>query len=166
MHLKTFGLGLTALTLAGSAFTVAPAQAASLPTCSYKHLTAKIADSEGAAGSRYLTLQFKNTGGSTCALLGHPGVSFVKGDDGHQVGPSAAKANDKNVVVRLAPGQKADAVLRIVNAQNFPTGTCKPTSVRGLRVYAPGATKSFYLPLSTTACKQKTTMTINAVRHH
>ena len=33
-----------------------------------------------------------NTGGRTCELRGFPGVSYVAGDDGHQVGPAAAQS--------------------------------------------------------------------------
>ena len=165
---RRIGLGLTGLTLAATALGVAPAQAATpLPTCTHQHLSARVAGSEGAAGSTYVTLRFTNTGHSACALLGHPGVSFVAGDDGHSVGLPAAKANDKYKVVKLQAGQSADATLRIANALNFPRSTCSPTAVRGLRVYPPGGRKSFFLKLSTTACaKHVRTMTINAVVHH
>jgi hypothetical protein len=157
------GLGLAVPVLAIGA---APAGAASLPSCTFPNLSAKLTDSEGAAGSEYLTIRFTNTGRHSCELDGHPGVSLVTSSH-RQVGLSAKRADDAIKVVRLAPGQKADAVLRITNALNYPKSDCKPTNVRALRVIPPGSTRSFYLTLHTTACaKNVRTMTINAVRHH
>jgi hypothetical protein len=144
----------------------APAGAASLSTCSFNHLSAKLTDAEGAAGSQYLTIRFTNTGRHTCVLDGHPGVSLVTASR-RQVGLTAKRANDTIRTVRLAPGQKADAVLRITNAHNYPRSTCKPTDSKALRVIPPDSTRSFYLKLHTTTCaKDVRTMTINAVRHH
>ena len=45
-----------------------------------------------------------NTGRRTCELRGFPGVSYVAGDDGHQVGPAAAMDGPRGGEVRLAPG--------------------------------------------------------------
>jgi uncharacterized cupredoxin-like copper-binding protein len=157
------GMALTAPVLAIGA---TPAVAASLPTCTFSNLSGKLTDAEGAAGSEYLTIRFTNTGRHTCDLAGHPGVSLVSA--GHrQVGLTAKRADDVVKVVTLAPGQKADAVLRITNALNYPRSTCGPTEVRALRVIPPGSARSFYLSMHTTTCaKNVRTMTINAVRHH
>jgi uncharacterized cupredoxin-like copper-binding protein len=148
------------------AFGAAPAGAASLPTCTFGHLSAKLAGGDAAAGSQYLTIRFTNTGRHSCVLDGHPGVSLVTANH-RRVGLTAKRATDTVRTVRLDPGEKADAVLRITNALNYPKSTCKPTAVRALRVIPPDSTRSFYLTLHTTTCaKAVRTMTINAVRHH
>lgn len=56
-------------------------------------------------------------------------------------------------VVTLAPGQTANALLRVVDALNFPTATCSPTSTTQLRIYPPNQTAPIDLPYNTTGCK-------------
>jgi uncharacterized cupredoxin-like copper-binding protein len=165
---RSVGPALSGVALAAPmiAFGAVPAGAASLPTCAFDHLSAKLTDGEGAAGSQYLTIRFTNTGRHSCVLDGHPGVSLVTASH-RQVGLTAKRANDSVRTVRLDPGEKADAVLRITNALNYPKAQCKPTAVRALRVIPPDSTRSFYLTLHTTTCaKDVRTMTINAVGHH
>ena len=53
----------------------------------------------------------------TCALYGYPGVSFVSGVGGSQIGKDAAR--DRTAapkVVTLAPGQRGSFALRVVDA--------------------------------------------------
>lgn len=106
---------------------------------------------EGAAGSVVRTLTFTNSGKRTCTLDGHPGVSFVAGDDGHQVG-AAARADGPVSRVRLAPGATATAALRIANEENYPAATCRPTPVRGFRVYPPDSRAAAFVSAPGTAC--------------
>ncbi len=51
--------------------------------------------SGGAAGSTYVHLALRNTGSSTCTLQGWPGVSFVGGGDGSQIGAAATRATNR-----------------------------------------------------------------------
>ncbi|GAA1834456.1 DUF4232 domain-containing protein [Pseudonocardia alni subsp. carboxydivorans] len=106
----------------------------------------------GAAGSSYATLTLRNQGGRTCYVRGFPGVSYVGGDDGHQIGPAAAMQGGHGDPVRLAPGGTAGATLRVVNVRNFDEAACRPTAVRGLRVYPPGETDSLFVPMEGTGC--------------
>ncbi|MEJ8280160.1 DUF4232 domain-containing protein [Pseudonocardia spirodelae] len=106
----------------------------------------------GAAGSQYVTLSLRNQGSRTCYLRGFPGVSYVAGDDGHQVGPSAAMQGGHGSPVRLGPGGSAGATLRMVNVANYDAAACRPTAVRGLRVYPPGETDSLFVPMEGTGC--------------
>lgn len=106
----------------------------------------------GAAGSSYVTLTLRNQSGRTCYLRGFPGVSYVGGDDGHQIGPAAAMQGGHGDSVRLAPGGSAGATLRVVNVRNFDEAACRPTAVRGLRVYPPGETDSLFVPMEGTGC--------------
>jgi hypothetical protein len=99
-----------------------------------------------------LALVFTNTGSRTCELRGFPGVSYVAGDDGHQVGPAAEESGERGPAVPIAPRGTAVAQLRLVNALNFDAAACRPTPVRGLRIYPPGDTASLFLSLDSTGC--------------
>jgi hypothetical protein len=61
----------------------------------------------GTAGTLYRPLVFTNTGGRSCTIQGFPGVSFVTGDDGHQVGEAAMRVDPKGPPVTLKPGDTA-----------------------------------------------------------
>jgi len=95
----------------------------------------------------------KNVGSAACALYGYPGVSWVAGADGHQVGAAAVRQADPTggaeKTVTLAPGAVASAPLDIVDAAVFSPSTCKPVPVRGLRVYPPGEKAALFLSMPT-----------------
>jgi hypothetical protein len=100
----------------------------------------------------HVGLQLRNIGSSSCTLYGFPGVSWVAGADGHQVGAPAQRVpgggGSAELTVTLAPGALASAPLDMVDAAVIPPADCKPVPVRGLRVYPPGETAALYLPLS------------------
>ena len=112
--------------------------------------------SGGAAGSVYTGITFRNTGSSACSLDGHPGVSYVAGSDGHQVGAAAGRTGTPSRVV-LAPGALASASLQIVQYAAYPRTRCKPVAVRGFRVYPPDQTAAAFVPSSGTACSATST---------
>jgi hypothetical protein len=95
---------------------------------------------------------FTNTGGRACELRGFPGVSYVAGDDGHQVGPAARMVGERGAQVRIAPGASAAAVLQLAQVGAFDPAVCRPTAVRGLRVYPPGDTAALFVPAEGTGC--------------
>ncbi|HYH30254.1 MAG TPA: DUF4232 domain-containing protein [Pseudonocardia sp.] len=125
---------------------------AGLPRCTTGRLAVSLGEPEGAAGSVYRALVFTNTGSETCELRGFPGVSYVAGEDGHQVGPAAEMSGERGGQVPIPPGSTARAQLRLVNVQNFDPAACEPTPVRGLRVYPPGDTASLFVPMDGTGC--------------
>ncbi|HEY0937847.1 MAG TPA: DUF4232 domain-containing protein [Trebonia sp.] len=100
-------------------------------------------------------LQLRNTGSSSCTLYGYPGVSWVAGADGHQVGAGATRqanvSGSAERTVTLAPGAAASAPLDIVDAAVFSPAECKAVPVRGLRVYPPGEKAALFLSLPTAA---------------
>jgi hypothetical protein len=98
-------------------------------------LTLSISGEEGALGTIYRGLVFTNTGGRTCTIQGFPGMSFVAGDDGHQVGKAAAWDGAKGGVLTLKPGEAATAPVGFTNIDAYDPANCRPTPVRGLRVY-------------------------------
>jgi uncharacterized protein DUF4232 len=100
----------------------------------------------------YRALVFTNIGQRTCTIQGFPGVSFVAGDDGHQVGAAAARTGAAGRLVTLGPGASAAATLGIRNVDAVDPAVCRPVAVRGFRVYPPHETKAEFVPFATRAC--------------
>jgi len=142
----------TATTAAPTSVPVGPTSAGGVPNCGTDELRGSLGPAEGAAGSVYVPLVLTNVGGRTCELRGFPGVSYVAGADGHQVGPAAAMSGPRGGEVVLRPGAAATAQLQLVNVANFDAGTCRPTPVRGLRVYPPGDTASLFVERAGIGC--------------
>lgn len=107
---------------------------------------------DAAAGSRYRPLLITNVSGKGCTLQGFPGVSYVAGDDGHQVGNPASREGTEGDAVKLADGETAAADIQFVNVHNYDPSVCKPTPVRGLRIYLPQETASSFVPAPGTGC--------------
>jgi len=130
----------------------APGGPAPCPTSS---LGLKPGVSQGAAGSVYQVLDFTNISNATCTLYGYPGVSLAGGQPVTQVGLAAGEdPTTPRKLVTLAPGQVANALLRIVDALNFPASRCGPAKTQWLQVYPPNQTTPIYLAYKTTACSK------------
>ncbi|WP_051792018.1 DUF4232 domain-containing protein [Amycolatopsis jejuensis] len=120
--------------------------------CKAADVTLSIGKGDAGAGSVYRPLLIKNTSNTPCTIQGFPGVSYVGGADGHQIGPAAFREGEKGAVVKLAPGQSAAADLQFVQVRNFDPAVCKPTDVKGLRVYLPQETASKFVADPGTGC--------------
>jgi hypothetical protein len=121
--------------------------------CLTSGLRASLGGAQGAAGSAYQVIVLANTSGKTCALYGYPGVSFVSGVGGAQIG--AAATRDRSVaakVVTLAPGQRGSFALRIVNAGTLPDASCRPVSASWLKIFPPENTAALYVGYTARAC--------------
>jgi hypothetical protein len=130
----------------------APGAAAPCPT---RSLGLKPGVSQGAAGSVYQVLDFTNISNVTCTLYGYPGVSLAGGSPVAQVGLAASEdPTPPRKLVTLAPGQVANALLRIVDALNFPASTCGPVKTQWIQVYPPNQTTPIYLAYKTTGCSK------------
>ena len=105
----------------------------------------------GAAGSIYYRLEFTNLSGHACTLSGYPGVSAVD-LGGRQLGSAGSRSTSRVRAVSLANGATAAAVLRIVEAGNFPNSACHRVSAAGVRVYPPNQTVSKLVPFPFEAC--------------
>jgi hypothetical protein len=135
--------------------TAAPTTVPSGPQpCTTAQLSLSLTGANGAAGSTYFTLNLlNNTTATTCTVTGYPGVSFVTGDGGTQVGTAATRDPSTPVAtVTLAPGHAAQSVLRVVDPGVFDTATCQPVATRGLRIYPPGQTAAGFVADPSTAC--------------
>jgi len=158
-------------TPAGGAST-APAAATSsatpaAPGCLTRYLHGAIADTNAGAGSVYSVIVFQNLSNVSCTMYGFPGVAVSAGRPIKLVGATAAE--DPSIarkLVTLPPHGYAHAQLRVVQAANFPAGTCHPVTVHWLQVIPPNQEAGLYIPYTTQTCQDAgtRTMTIGAVR--
>ncbi|HEY5318726.1 MAG TPA: DUF4232 domain-containing protein [Solirubrobacteraceae bacterium] len=142
--------------------------AASTPKCATSGLVVWLdTQGNGTAGSTYYTLEFTNLSGHTCTLGGYAGVSAVD-LAGHQLGSAASrdKATSPHTIT-LAAGASATAVLRIVEAGNFPGSACHQVTAAGLRVFPPNLTTSKVVPFPFPACSRSgpVYLSVRAVKH-
>jgi hypothetical protein len=145
-----------------------PTSAASTPACTTSGLVVWLnTEGNGTAGSIYYTLEFTNLSSQTCTLGGYPGVSAVN-LAGHQLGSPASRENTGTPhVITLASGASATAVLRIVEAGNFPSSTCHLVTAAWLRVFPPNLTASKVVPFPFDACSHTgpVYLQVRAVKH-
>jgi len=150
------------VTAAPQAPASSPATAAGTPAapggpapCPARSLGLKPGLSQGAAGSVYLVLDFTNISSVPCTLYGYPGVSLAGGHPVTQVGLAASEdPTTPRKLVTLAPGQVANALLRIVDALNFPASKCGPVKTQWIQVYPPNQTTPIFLSYQTTGCSK------------
>jgi hypothetical protein len=120
--------------------------------CTTSGLSVKLGAANGAAGSSFIPILFTNTTGSSCSLLGYPGVSFVTGPGGSQIGSAASRVATQpanNIV--LAAGGVANASLRVVDAENFPSA-CQLTTASTLKIFPPNQTAPLYISFTSKTC--------------
>jgi len=152
---------------AGASSTSAATTPAGPPGCLASALQAQLGVSQGTAGTIYQVVVLTNTSTATCTLYGFPGVSFVTGVGGLQVGAPATRVSGVPVsLVTLAAGGKANLLLAVHDAGAYSPAECHMTTVHWLRVYPPGDYGALYLQYNTPACAKasKSIMTVTPVR--
>jgi hypothetical protein len=133
--------------------TASPTPAGAAAACPTRSLSVKAGAAQGAAGSVFQTLDFTNISRVTCTLYGYPGVSLAGGKPVSQLGPAARESHQApRRLVTLVPGAVASAVLRIVQAANFPPAKCHLVKADYLQIYPPNQTTPVYLPYKAQAC--------------
>lgn len=154
---------------ASAAAAAAAATSPSVPSgpagCLSSGLQAQLGASQGTAGTFYQVIVLTNTSNATCTLYGYPGVSFVRGVGGSQVGAPATKnAALAKALVTLAPGDKANVLLAVHDAGAI--ANCHITAVNWLRIYPPGDYGSLYAQYNAQACANtaQPIMSVTAVR--
>lgn len=106
-----------------------------------------------AAGSTYYPLNLTNTSHTACSMYGYPGVSFVSGPSGSQIGAAATRNPAITpAVVTLAPGATAHVTIQVVNALNYDKSTCKPVTANWLKIFPPGQFTALYVKFSALTC--------------
>lgn len=137
-----------------------PAASGDAPRCTQADLTGSTAlptEGGGAGASQlHVDLVLTNASGASCTLQGWPGVSFVGGGDGTQLGvPAVLDRDTEHPTVTLAPGASASAPLHYTQAGVFPDAECGMTPADGLRVYPPGSTASLFVAWPQAACSTR-----------
>jgi Domain of unknown function (DUF4232) len=152
--------------------TAAPASPTGSPApsgpgpCPTRSLQVKLGASQGTAGSVYTTIVFTNISNVTCTLYGYPGVSLQTARPLSQIGkPAKENPATPRKLVTLQPQTSANALLRIVDAGNYPPSTCGPATAHYLQVYPPNQTTPAYIKYKTQACsKPVRLMTVDVVK--
>ena len=122
------------------------------PECRTTNLKLSLGPSDGAAGHIFQALRFTNSSSQNCVLVGFPGVSYVTGSAGSQVGVPAERDGAKGGEIILKPGQVASAIVTFTDVGVFDQTACKPTPTLGLRVYPPDSTASMFIAQNGTGC--------------
>jgi hypothetical protein len=120
--------------------------------CKAADVTLALGRGDGAAGTVYRPLIITDVSGRRCVVQGFPGVSYVAGADGHQVGPAAVRVGTVGSPVTLNKGESASVDMGFVNVANYDPGVCQPTPVDGLRVYLPQDTAAKFVESPGTGC--------------
>lgn len=144
----------------------APGTTAVPAGCLTRYLAGKVGLTQGALGSTYLVIELKNLNNVPCSLYGYLGVALDNGVPVTQVGlPAAENPATPRKLVILKPHGRANALLRIVSAANYPPATCHPVSTHWIQVIPPNQFVPLYLSYTTQTCaKNIRTLTVDAVR--
>jgi len=123
------------------------------PGCATRDLKAAVGIAQGAAGSVYQVIDFTNIGTASCSLYGYPGIALAGGSPVTQIGAAASRSPQAGpALVTLKPGAVANTLLRITQAQNYPTSKCSPMASTYLQIYPPNQTTTIYLGYKSTGC--------------
>lgn len=114
-------------------FRAAQGRGAQTDRCHTSMLTGVVQQADAGAGQRYGELVLRNTSGQTCTLYGYGGMQLL-GADGKALPTTMKRSpNPGPSLIRLAPGQSAQADLHwtVVPHSGEPTdGQCQPTPAR------------------------------------
>ena len=136
-----------------SSAAVNPNTAAGPPACATRDLKATVGVAQGAAGSVYQVIDFTNIGTASCSLYGYPGVALAGGSPVTQIGAAASRSTQTAAsLVTLAAGATGNVLLRITQAENYPSATCNPVASTYLQIYPPNQTTPVYLGYKSTGC--------------
>jgi hypothetical protein len=129
-----------------------------IPACATSGLDVWL-DTNGssAAGHTGYQLQFTNLSGSTCTLIGYPGVSAVT-LSGTQIGSAAVRSGTTPQTVTLANGASTHALVIITNVGLFQPSLCHQVTAAGLKVYPPNQTQPRTVPFPFGACSKTGTI--------
>ena len=135
-----------------------PPSSPSVAACATSDLSATVNTSQGgaAAGSTYYPLNLTNTSKTSCYLFGYPGVSFVTGPSGSQIGEPASRnpAVTPRTVI-LNAGGTAHVTVQVVDALNYSKSDCQPVTAHWLKVFPPGQFTALYIKFTATTCSAK-----------
>jgi hypothetical protein len=157
--LGVFGAIITIAAM-GSASALANSGSATPVRCYSSQLSVSLGSGNGAAGSSYYPLNFKNTSKVTCSLYGYPGVSALL--NGKQLGAAAVRETSvpKSTVI-LKPGVTVNAVLQVTDVSVYSKLQCEPKTATQLKVYPPGASDAKVISVGLMGCSVPSTAYIH-----
>jgi hypothetical protein len=120
--------------------------------CKAADISLALGRGDAGAGTVNRPLVMTNVSDHQCTIGGFPGISYVAGADGHQVGKDASRTGTTGDVIILSKGESAAANVGFVNVRNYDAAECKPTDVKGLRVYLPQETASKFVDAPGIGC--------------
>lgn len=126
------------------------------PRCDAPALTVSIGAAEGAAGTTYRTLAFRNGGEQPCFLRGFPGVSAADAA-GKGVVDAARDTSKAAVRVVLEPGRAAHALLAVSHVP--PDAKACPTYPM-LLVTPPDSRRTQKVSVDVTPCARRMRVTV------
>ncbi|MBF4582536.1 DUF4232 domain-containing protein [Curtobacterium sp. VKM Ac-2865] len=139
----------------GSGTAAAPAPAgtgasAAGARCATSQLSGSVADGGGSsAGATRVAIILRNTGAQSCTLQGWPGISFVGGGNGTQIGNAATlDRSTPHQTLTLRPSGEVQAVVTVRDAGDWDSATCHPRVTDGFRVIPPGSRQALFVPAS------------------
>ncbi|WP_161598170.1 DUF4232 domain-containing protein [Curtobacterium flaccumfaciens] len=115
--------------------------------CATAQLSGSIGDGGGSsAGAQRVAIILHNTGANSCTLQGWPGISFVGGHNGTQIGNAATLDRaTAHQTLPLRPGGEVQAIVTVRQAGDWDSATCHPSVTDGFRVIPPGSTQSLFV---------------------
>lgn len=124
---RRLGVLAAAGALAGTGLAVGAtsAAAASVPSCGNNDLAVTRTYVDGAMGSSYMTLLYRNTTSHRCRVSGYPGLDTV-GRHGHVLAHARRTSNGEPVrTVVIRPGHFASAAVRWENFNGATGESCR-----------------------------------------
>jgi hypothetical protein len=137
--------------------------------CAPTALRVSVGRANGAAGTIYYPIEFKNVGGTQCVVSGTPSLQPTTGalaGVAHIfVGPRAKvvklAAQGYGDPVRLAPGQSASASFGVSESGNYSASACVAKNAQSLSVGL--ATGNWWVRLSISVCTKLASTSISGV---
>ncbi len=133
----TVGTTTTMTTSTTTSMTSETSSGIGFARCRTSNLTVVLGPPNGAAGTIYYEIVFRNDSGSTCEMTGYPGVSFLDAS-GVQIGVPAQRSGATYGPVSLAPHANAYAALAVGDPS---VRGCPAASAHFVRVFPPNETR-------------------------
>lgn len=111
-----------------------PADTAMTVGCNSNDFSYSVGITEGAAGTGYTTLIFRNIGKGQCILAGTPFAQPL--NDGEAVGPSSTRneIEGRGDQVTIEPGERASILYAVATASNYPPEECVPAESDAVKI--------------------------------
>src|SRR2546423_6965603 len=120
--------------------------------CVSAQLTVSVGPGPNAAGHVGLLVVFTNTGAAPCTMSGYPGVSFMTGPSGTQIGDPAQRVGTPRGPVILAPQGRSHANLLLNQVGNYSADGCKPVQAGRVRGDPPDEQTPLYASSARPGC--------------